>query len=72
LWDRSLQADVELILALNTNAEGEATSTFIVQKLSGKGVKITRLARGIPVGSELEYIDELTVQRALESRVEMG
>jgi recombination protein RecR len=72
LWERSLQADVELILALNTNAEGEATATYIVQKLHGTPVRISRLARGIPVGSELEYVDELTVQRALESRVEMG
>ena len=61
-----------MILALNTNAEGEATATFIVQKLQGASVKISRLARGIPVGSELEYVDELTVQRALESRVEIG
>jgi recombination protein RecR len=72
LWERSLQPDVELILALNTNAEGEATATYIVQKLHGTPVRISRLARGIPVGSELEYVDELTVQRALESRVEMG
>jgi recombination protein RecR len=72
LWERSRQVEVELILALNTNAEGEATSSFIAQKLQGSGVKISRLARGIPVGSELEYVDELTVQRALESRVEMG
>jgi recombination protein RecR len=72
LWERSGQAQVELILALNTNAEGEATATFIVQKLHGTPVKISRLARGIPVGSELEYVDELTVQRALESRVEVG
>lgn len=80
LWERSAGADakqdagaaVELILALNTNAEGEATATFIVQKLHGATVKISRLARGIPVGSELEYVDELTVQRALESRVEIG
>ncbi len=72
LWERSVQAQVELILALNTNAEGEATATFIVQKLHGSGAKISRLARGIPVGSELEYVDELTVQRALESRVELA
>ncbi len=72
LWERSGQADVELILALNTNAEGEATASYILQKLQGTRVKISRLARGIPVGSELEYVDELTVQRALESRVEMG
>ena len=72
LWERSHQAETELILALNTNAEGEATATYIVRKLAGTPVKISRLARGIPVGSELEYVDELTVQRALESRVEMG
>lgn len=72
LWERSTGAQVELILALNTNAEGEATATFIVQKLHGASVRISRLARGIPVGSELEYVDELTVQRALESRVEIG
>jgi recombination protein RecR len=70
--DNGAKAQVELILALNTNAEGEATATFIVQKLHGASVKISRLARGIPVGSELEYVDELTVQRALESRVEIG
>lgn len=69
---QNAEAAVELILALNTNAEGEATATFIVQKLQGASVKISRLARGIPVGSELEYVDELTVQRALESRVEIG
>jgi recombination protein RecR len=71
LWERSGDGPVELILALNTNAEGEATATYILQKLQGKA-KISRLARGIPVGSELEYVDELTVQRALEGRVEMG
>ncbi|MDB5048531.1 MAG: replication and repair protein RecR [Fibrobacteres bacterium] len=71
LWERSAPGQVELILALNTNAEGEATATFIAQKLHGAPVKISRLARGIPVGSELEYVDELTVQRALESRVEV-
>jgi recombination protein RecR len=72
LWERSTLPQVELILALNTNAEGEATATYIAQKLHGASVKISRLARGIPVGSELEYVDELTVQRALESRVEVG
>jgi recombination protein RecR len=70
LWERS-RGDVELILALSTNAEGEATATYIAQRLHGRGVKISRLARGIPVGSELEYIDELTVQRALEGRTEI-
>lgn len=72
LWERSQQSGVELILALNTNAEGEATASYISQKLKGAGVKISRLARGIPVGSDLDFVDELTMQRALESRVEMG
>jgi recombination protein RecR len=72
LWERAAQGRVELILALNTNAEGEATATYIAQKLNGTPAKISRLARGIPVGSELEYVDELTVQRALEGRVEVG
>jgi recombination protein RecR len=71
LWERSVGTQMELILALNTNAEGEATATYIAQKLQGAPVRISRLARGIPVGSELEYVDELTVQRALESRVEV-
>ncbi len=59
----------ELILALNTTSEGEATVTYIRGKLQGKSVKLTRLARGIPIGSELNYVDELTMQRALEERV---
>jgi recombination protein RecR len=71
LWERSEGDGVELILALSTNAEGEATASYIAQKLQGRRVKISRLARGIPVGSELEYIDELTVQRAFEGRIEI-
>ncbi len=69
--EQALDNRVELILALNTNAEGEATATYIAQKLRGTPVKISRIARGIPMGSELEYIDELTVQRALEGRVQI-
>ena len=72
LWERAARGPVELILALNTNAEGEATASYIAQKLQGSQAKVSRLARGIPVGSELEYVDELTVQRALEGRVEVG
>lgn len=70
LWERAAD-HAELILALSTGAEGEATGTYIVQKLQGRPVRISRLARGIPVGSELEYVDELTVQRALEGRVQV-
>lgn len=68
LWERAGD-DVELILALSTGAEGEATAAYIVQKLQGRRLRISRLARGIPAGTELEYLDELTVQRALEGRV---
>lgn len=58
----------EVILATNPNLEGEATSMFIAQLLSTAGVRITRLARGLPMGGDLEYADEVTVSRALEGR----
>ncbi len=58
----------ELILATNPNLEGEATAMFIAQSLGDTGVKVTRLARGLPMGGDLEYADELTVGRALEGR----
>ncbi len=70
LFRRAQEEGCEVILALNTNAEGEATATYISQRLAGSQAKVTRLARGIPVGSDLEFVDELTMQRALESRVE--
>jgi recombination protein RecR len=70
LFRRANLEGVEVILALNTNAEGEATATFISQRLSKGSARVTRLARGIPVGSDLEFVDELTMQRALESRVD--
>jgi recombination protein RecR len=58
----------ELILATNPNLEGEATAMFIAQTLGDTPVKVTRLARGLPIGGDLEYADELTVGRALEGR----
>ncbi len=58
----------ELILATNPNLEGEATAMYIGQLVSGNGVKVTRLARGLPMGGDLEYADEITVSRALEGR----
>jgi recombination protein RecR len=58
----------ELILATNPNLEGEATAMFIAQLLSNDGVRVTRLARGLPMGGDLEYADEITVSRALEGR----
>ena len=58
----------ELILATNPNLEGEATSMYLAQLLGGSGARLTRLARGLPMGGDLEYADEITVSRALEGR----
>jgi recombination protein RecR len=58
----------ELILATNPNLEGEATAMYIAQLLGANGTRITRLARGLPMGGDLEYADEVTVSRALEGR----
>lgn len=59
----------EIILALDPNIEGEATTTYLVRLLSPLGIKITRLASGLPVGSDLEYADEITLGRALTGRL---
>ncbi len=59
---------VELILATNPNLEGEATSMYIHRLVAPLGVKVTRPARGLPVGGDLEYADEVTLGRALEGR----
>jgi recombination protein RecR len=58
----------EVILATNTNLEGEQTANYLNQLLSPLGIKITRLARGLPFGTELEYADDTTLTRALEGR----
>ncbi|MDO8636011.1 MAG: recombination mediator RecR [Dehalococcoidia bacterium] len=60
----------ELILATNPNLEGEATAMYLHRLLSPLGVRITRLARGLPMGSDLEYADEVTLARAFEGRQE--
>ena len=62
----------EIILATNSTVEGETTAMYIARKLSGSGVKISRIANGVPVGGDLEYTDEITLQRALEGRYEMN
>ena len=59
----------EVILALNPNIEGEATTIYLTRLLKPLGVKVTRLARGIPIGGDLEFADEATLTRALEGRV---
>jgi recombination protein RecR len=61
----------ELILATNTNLEGEQTAMYLNQLLSPLGINITRLARGLPFGTELEYADDTTLTRALEGRQQL-
>jgi recombination protein RecR len=58
----------EIILATNASVEGETTALYIQQQLEGADVKISRLARGLPVGADLEYADQITLSRALEGR----
>jgi recombination protein RecR len=58
----------EVIVATSFTAEGEATAQLIAQALTARGVKVTRLARGVPVGSELEYVDLSTIAHALSDR----
>lgn len=58
----------EVVLATNPTAEGEATSSFLAKILSGKGVKISRIALGVPMGGNLRYMDPLTLRHALQSR----
>lgn len=60
----------EIILATNPNLEGEATAMYIQKLLSPQGIRLTRLARGLPMGSDLEYADEVTLTHALENRQE--
>lgn len=61
----------ELIAATNPNAEGEATALYIAQLVRPLDIKVTRIARGLPVGGDLEYADEVTLGRALDGRSEM-
>jgi len=60
----------ELILATNPSMEGEATAMYIQRLVKPLGIKTTRIARGIPIGAEIEYADEVTLRRALEGRKE--
>jgi recombination protein RecR len=61
----------EIILATNPTVEGEATATYLSQQLKRQGVKVTRIAMGIPVGSDIEYTDEITMLKAMEGRREV-
>ena len=61
----------EVIMATNPNVEGEATAMYIARLLKPMGIKVTRIAHGLPVGGDLEYADEVTLSRAMENRVEL-
>ena len=72
LFERLRVEDVEeIILATNPNTEGEATANYISRLLKPLGVRVTRLAMGMPVGSDLEYVDEVTMDKALSNRHEI-
>ena len=68
---RDLAEVKELILATNSSLDGEATAMYITKKVKPRGIKVTRIASGVPIGGELEYIDEVTLSRALDGRVEL-
>jgi recombination protein RecR len=72
LLRRVEQGDVrEIILATNPSMEGEVTATYIQQLLAGRGLRVTRLARGLPMGGDLEYVDGVTLAHALTARQEV-
>ncbi|MBR3697312.1 MAG: recombination protein RecR [Clostridia bacterium] len=72
LLSRIMNSNVkEIILATNPRVEGEATSMYISKLIKPLGIKVTRIARGIPIGGDLEYTDEITLTKALEGRSEI-
>ena len=72
LMDRVRAGGVaEVILATNPDVEGEATAAYIAKQLKELGVKVTRIAHGIPIGGNLEYVDEMTLFKAMENRREV-
>ncbi|MFC1813866.1 recombination mediator RecR [Thermodesulfobacteriota bacterium] len=58
----------EVVLATSTNLEGEATASYLAEKLSGYPIKVTRIASGVPIGGDLKYVDQVTLKRAMETR----
>ncbi|MBP5599076.1 MAG: recombination protein RecR [Lachnospiraceae bacterium] len=69
---KRLEGDVkEVIIATNSSLEGETTAMYISKLIKPSGIKVSRIASGVPVGGDLEYIDEVTLLRALEGRVEL-
>ena len=73
LLDRIKEKDYkEIILAIKPSLEGEITSLYIKKILEGMNVKVTKLASGVPIGADMEYMDNLTLSRALEDRKELS
>ena len=69
---RRVTPDVrEVVIATNPNVEGEATALYLARRLKGTGVRVTRIAFGLPVGGDIEYADEVTMARSLENRREL-
>ena len=72
LMQRLMQEDVkEVIIATNSSLEGETTAMYISKLIKPSGIRVTRIASGVPVGGDLEYIDEVTLLRALEGRTQL-
>jgi recombination protein RecR len=72
LKKRVLKENVqEVVLATNPTMEGESTAVYIAKILKSENIKITRIARGLPVGGDIEYADEVTLMKSLEGRTEM-
>ena len=72
LLERVSEGDVtEVVLATNPNVEGEATALYLAKLLKPLGVQVTRIAMGLPVGSDLEYVDEVTMHKAMTGRREI-
>ncbi len=71
LLARITEGVAEVILATNPNVEGEATALYLARLLKPLGVRVTRIAMGVPVGSDLEYADDVTMHKALEGRREV-
>ena len=67
-WSRRLGPDTELILALNATVEGQTTAHYIADRAAATGARISRLAQGVPIGGELDYLDEGTLTAALKAR----
>lgn len=72
LKERVMQNNIqEVVLATNPDMEGESTAVYIAKVLKSPNIKITRIARGLPIGSDIEYADEVTLMKSLEGRTEM-